>query len=115
MVGRSVLGRILAYCGSRSIVIYLAFACFMAVSRIVLVKVAPGLGVDLIALAALIAGVVGPLILAQMVNGTRFDFLFKRPERFRLSGARQREGAGLAGASLRAPLQPVAAADAGAR
>lgn len=78
-------GRVLSYCGSQSIVIYLAFAVFMAISRVVLVKVAPGLGVDAIAFASLTAGIIGPLVLAKLVEGTRLDFLFRRPDVFRLA------------------------------
>jgi uncharacterized membrane protein YcfT len=77
-------GTILAYCGRQSIVIYLAFAVFMAIARIALGKLMPELGVDLIAAASLAAGIIAPLMLAKLIEGTRLDFLFKRPNVFRL-------------------------------
>ena len=90
------LGNILSYLGRQSIVIYLAFAIFMAAARQILLKLdaklSLGLSVDLVALAALMAGVIAPLILAWMVKRTRFAFLFTRPEAFRLKSQRERLG-----------------------
>ena len=51
-----------------------------------------GLGVDLVSLAALAAGIVAPLILAWMVKRTPLAFLFTRPDAFKLKDARQRLG-----------------------
>lgn len=90
----TVLGKILRYCGSQSISIYLAFAVFMAAARQILLKLDAkfdlGLGVDLISLAALMAGVIAPLILAWMVKSTPLAFLFTRPDAFRLKGVKHR-------------------------
>jgi uncharacterized membrane protein YcfT len=83
------LGAALAYCGRNSIVIYLAFTIFMAVTRTVLLKVGSGLGVPLdgglVALAAAASGLIGALVLNWMVQGTRFAFLFVRPATLRFA------------------------------
>lgn len=73
-------------CGQHSLVIYLAFFLPMAVTRIVLVK--SGIITDPGTVAALVTSVavVTPLMLHWLVRGTRLDFLFYRPERFRLQG-----------------------------
>ena len=90
------VGNMLAYCGRQSISIYLAFAIFMAAARQVLLKLDAklglDLGVDLVSIAALSAGIIAPLILAWMVKGTPLAFLFTRPEAFKLKDARQRLG-----------------------
>jgi uncharacterized membrane protein YcfT len=83
------LGDALGYCGRNSIVIYLAFTIFMAVTRATLLKAsgALGLGLDggLIALASATAGLFGALVLHLIVRNTRFGFLFVRPAMFRLA------------------------------
>jgi uncharacterized membrane protein YcfT len=80
----TMAGRVLRYCGSNSIAIYLAFTIFMAVTRTVLMKL-PVAVPELVALACTFAGVAGALLMAHVVRGTRLDFLFKRPHMFRLS------------------------------
>jgi uncharacterized membrane protein YcfT len=80
---RADLGTALAYCGRHSIVIYLAFALFMAPTRVVLLK-AGVLPLDVVALAVITVSVIGALLLRNLVQGTRADFLFVRPEAFRL-------------------------------
>lgn len=74
------LAGFLRYAGENSIVIYLAFFLPMAVTRIVLLKFAPGLGTGQIALIVTVMGVVVPLILHWLVRNTAFSFLFKRPD-----------------------------------
>ena len=71
-------------CGSHSLVIYLAFFLPMAMTRLALVK--SGIITDPGTVAALVtlAAVVVPLILRRLVRGSALDFLFYRPERFRL-------------------------------
>ncbi len=90
------IGNVLGYCGRQSISVYLAFAIFMAAGRQILLKLDAkfdiGLSVDLISFAALLAGVIAPLILAWMVKGTRLGFLFTRPDAFRLKDAKNRLG-----------------------
>jgi len=90
------VGNVLAYCGRQSISIYLAFAIFMAAARQVLLKLDAklglGLGVDLVSISALAAGIIVPLILAWMVKRTPLAFLFTRPDAFKLKDPRQRLG-----------------------
>ena len=69
----------LRYCGENSIVIYLAFFIFMAGTRAMLLRFAPGLGLTLIAAITTAAGVVGPLLLFWSTRHTKLSFLFKRP------------------------------------
>ncbi|MDE2383455.1 MAG: acyltransferase family protein [Alphaproteobacteria bacterium] len=75
----------LRYCGENSIVIYLSFFLFMASTRTVLLKFAPGLGLNAISLLTTMAGVIGPVLLFWATRGTRLDFLFKRPAWARLA------------------------------
>jgi uncharacterized membrane protein YcfT len=74
--------------GENSIVIYLAFFLFMAGTRWLLLEVATGLEPGMIALIVTTAGVVGPLVLHRLVQGTRLAFLFERPPAFHLVPAR---------------------------
>ncbi len=74
----------LRYCGQNSIVIYLAFFLFMAGTRSVLLRFAPGFDLGVIALMTTAAGVVGPLLLFWATRKTALSFLFKRPEAFKL-------------------------------
>ena len=69
----------LRYCGENSIVIYLAFFLFMAGTRAMLLRFAPGLGLSLIAATTTAAGVIGPLVLFWVTRHTNLAFLFKRP------------------------------------
>jgi len=82
-------GRALAYCGRNSIKIYLAFPLFMGPARVVALKLGSIIPDWAAALISMSAGVIGALILAHIVNGTRFDVLFKRPNAFALSTSRQ--------------------------
>lgn len=88
MLTRSGLASQLAYCGRNSIVIYLAFTLFMGPTRQVLLKFAGGLPGEVIALAAMAAGVIGSLVLHAMVRNTRLSFLFERPSAFKLTKAK---------------------------
>jgi uncharacterized membrane protein YcfT len=73
------------YCGQNSIVIYLAFFLPMAATRTLLVKT--GLVPDIGAMALLItaAGVLGALAIWWSVRGTRANFLFERPDAWRIA------------------------------
>ena len=75
----------LRYAGENSIVIYLAFFLFMAVTRTVLLRLnlIPDLG--MVALVTTVAGVLGPVFLFWAVNNTRLAFLFHRPSWARLA------------------------------
>lgn len=74
----------LLYCGQNSIVIYLAFFLFMAGTRSLLLKFAPGFDLGIIALMTTAAGVIGPLLLFWATRKTGLVFLFRRPPAFRL-------------------------------
>ncbi|MBS0242011.1 MAG: acyltransferase family protein [Proteobacteria bacterium] len=87
---RPWLGRALMFCGKNSIVIYLAFTLFMASTRTLLLKLAPGLDGGLVTLACVATGVVGPLLLDRLFRGTRLGFLFTRPRWARLQSERPR-------------------------
>jgi len=73
------------YCGQHSIVIYLAFFLPMAATRTLLVKtsIIPDVGAMAIVITA--AGVVGALALWRAVRNTRANFLFERPDLFRIA------------------------------
>ncbi len=77
-------GGALAYLGRNSIKVYLAFPLFMGPARVVALKLEafiPDWGAALISTAA---GVAGALVLAHVVQGTRFGFLFARPSSWKL-------------------------------
>ncbi len=86
VLARSSCGTALAYCGRNSIVIYLAFALFMAPARILLLKLGGGALLDIAALATTTASVAGALLLHSIVSNGRLAFLFVRPDRFRITG-----------------------------
>jgi uncharacterized membrane protein YcfT len=79
----------LRYLGANSIVVYLAFFLFMAASRAVLVRVAPWLGVDMIAVLVTTAGIVGPVMLYLVVRKTPARLLFERPQWVRVESWRK--------------------------
>jgi uncharacterized membrane protein YcfT len=83
-------GRALIYCGRNSIVIYLAFTIFMAITRTILVKLNLGLDGGVMALASATAGLFGALILHALVRNTPLGFLFVRPAMFQVGGAAPR-------------------------
>jgi uncharacterized membrane protein YcfT len=78
-----------AYCGRKSLPIYLSFAIPMAVARILLVRTQivsdPG------SMAAIVtaAAILGPLALEALVRGTWASFLFERPAWAHLSAGRR--------------------------
>ena len=76
------LGQSLIYCGRNSIVIYLAFTIFMAITRTIMVKLNLGLDGGLMALVSAAAGLFGALILHLCVRHTPLKFLFVRPALF---------------------------------
>lgn len=82
-------GRALAFCGRNSIAIYLAFPLFMGPARVVALKLGSIIPDWAAALISMSAGVFGALILAHLVKGTRFAFLFTRPKAFAWSTARR--------------------------
>lgn len=78
----------IAYCGSNSIVLYLAFAIPLAIaSKLVF---SSGWLQDVGSIAALVtlAAIAALLLLHRLVRDTALRFLFERPARFRLGAAR---------------------------
>jgi uncharacterized membrane protein YcfT len=73
------------YCGRNSIVIYLAFFLPMAATRALLIKtnVIPDVGAMAIVVTA--AGVVGALAMWWAARNIRANFLFERPNMFRIT------------------------------
>jgi uncharacterized membrane protein YcfT len=79
----------LRYAGEHSIVIYLAFFLPMAATRAALLKSGVVTDLGMVALIVTTAGVIVPLILHWFVQGTRFDFLFRRPAFFYIDRPRR--------------------------
>ena len=77
-------GEVLRYLGENSIVVYLAFFLFMATTRTLALKFAPGLGPDVISIATTLAGVIGPVVLFWLTRNSALSFLFRRPAWARL-------------------------------
>jgi uncharacterized membrane protein YcfT len=73
------------YCGQHSIVIYLAFFLPMAATRTVLLKTGIVADVGTISLLVTAAGVVGALAMWWTARATGANFLFERPDRFRIA------------------------------
>jgi uncharacterized membrane protein YcfT len=74
----------LAYVGSRSLYVFLAFFLPMAATRVVMLKLGVENG-DLITFAAVLLGVTLPLVAERFVRGTPLAFLFARPKFLRLA------------------------------
>ncbi len=72
------------YCGRHSIVIYLAFFLPMAATRIALVKSGWIADAGTLSLIVTTVAVIVPLLLYWLSRGTALNFLFERPERFKL-------------------------------
>jgi uncharacterized membrane protein YcfT len=79
LLARTGFAEWLRYLGANSIVVYLSFFLFMAVTRSVGLKVTPNVNVDALAAATTLAGVIGPVLLFWLVRKTPLSFLFKRP------------------------------------
>ena len=88
--------RPLRYAGGNSIVIYLAFFLPMAATRVALLKFAPGLDLGIVALIITAAGVLTPLALHRLVNGTVLSVLFERPSWARLPAKTMRSASAAA-------------------
>ncbi|MFM9974891.1 MAG: acyltransferase family protein [Beijerinckiaceae bacterium] len=83
------IGRIFASLGQQTLVVFVAFFLPMAITRVILVKLGIGAGGGwIIGFASLLitaVAVITPLLMARLVQGTWFAFLFQRPG-FGLSG-----------------------------
>ena len=81
VLSRFKMADFLRYLGQHSIVVYLAFFAPMIITREVLLKFAPGLGLGNISLIVLFASVIGPVIAYEFTRITGwFGFLFARPK-----------------------------------
>ena len=90
----------LAYCGSRSLFIYLAFVLPMAAMRLFLLKTGLIASIGWISVIVAATAIAAPLALEASVRGTWLAFLFKRPHWARFPSADERPSA------IR-PLAPV--------
>jgi uncharacterized membrane protein YcfT len=72
----------LRFCGTHSIVIYLAFFLPMAVTRTVLLKTGLIADIGTISLIVTIAGVTGALAIWRLALKLHANFLFERPDAF---------------------------------
>ena len=79
LLSQSDLCRPLRYCGSNSIVIYLAFFLGMAASRVILLKTGIVTDIGTVSLLVTAAGITGALVLHWLVRNTPLRFLFERP------------------------------------
>jgi uncharacterized membrane protein YcfT len=79
LLGRAGLAGWLRFCGSNSIVIYLAFPIPMAAARLALVKSGIINDVGVVQILVTICAVAVPLASAALVRGTVLDALFRRP------------------------------------
>ncbi|HUI97675.1 MAG TPA: acyltransferase family protein [Xanthobacteraceae bacterium] len=77
----------LRFCGQNSIVIYLSFFLPMAATRVLLLRSGLIGDIGVVSLIVTTAGVLGALALWWATRGTRLDFLWVRPARFRLAPA----------------------------
>jgi uncharacterized membrane protein YcfT len=87
IVGGTLLARVqllnaLRFCGTHSIVIYLAFFLPMAVTRTVLLKTGLIADIGTISLIVTIAGVTGALAIWRLALMLNANFLFERPDAF---------------------------------
>lgn len=89
LLARANLFGFLRFCGAHSIVIYLAFFLPMATARTLLLKFSP-FDIGTISLLVTIGGVVGALALWRLALALGADFLFRRPDAFRLAPAKPR-------------------------
>jgi uncharacterized membrane protein YcfT len=80
---------LLRHAGEHSIAVYLAFFLPMAATRILLLKTGIVTDIGTIAFLVTMAGVITPLVLRWLVDGTRFNFLFKRPALFYIDRPRR--------------------------
>lgn len=77
----------LAYVGQHSLYIFLSFFLPMAATRMVMVRLGIENG-DLITFAAMIVAVISPIIAYRLLEKTPLNFLYTRPDAFRLTAPR---------------------------
>ncbi|KAB1076084.1 acyltransferase family protein [Methylobacterium planeticum] len=76
----------LRLCGTRSIVIYLAFFLPMAATRTLLVKTGAVPDIGVASLIVMAVAVLVPLAVERAIRGTALSFLFRRPRAFHIAG-----------------------------
>ena len=76
---------VLRFCGEHSIVIYLAFFLPMAASRTLLLRSGLLADIGMVSLIVTIAGIAGSLLIWQAALRLRANFLFERPDAFRVA------------------------------
>jgi len=81
---------VLRYCGEHSIVIYLAFCLPMSMTRVLLLKTGVISDIGTISLIVTAMGIIGALAMGWIARATMLNFLFERPETFRLAPQRRR-------------------------
>jgi uncharacterized membrane protein YcfT len=79
----------LRYCGEHSIVIYLAFFLPMAASRTLLLKISPDQHIGAISLTVTIVGVIGAVMIWWGARAAGANFLFERPDAFRIASGKR--------------------------
>jgi uncharacterized membrane protein YcfT len=75
----------LRFCGEHSIVIYLAFFLPMASTRTLLLKTGLIHDIGTISLIVTVVGVVGAVAIWRIALAARANFLFERPDAFRIA------------------------------
>jgi uncharacterized membrane protein YcfT len=78
----------LGFLGRRSLIVYLAFFLPMGATRLLLLKVAPHLDVDIISLVVTVAAITGPLLLERVLRHSPLSFFFERPRWARIAAPR---------------------------
>jgi uncharacterized membrane protein YcfT len=85
LLARSGFLDLLRYCGQHSIVIYLAFFLPMAVTRVSLLKSGLIANIGSVSLIVTCAGVAGALVIWRAALAAHANFLFERPDAFRIA------------------------------
>ncbi len=74
----------LRYAGAHSLVIYLSFFFPMAATRTLLIG-AGASHIGIVSLIVTLSAVIIPLVVERLLRGTRLDFLYHRPDSFRMT------------------------------
>jgi uncharacterized membrane protein YcfT len=80
LLARTLIGEPFRYVGSKSLAVYLTFFLPMAFTRLLLTHLWPAGDPGIIAALVTLAAVVFPLVTEWLVRGTRFSFLYVRPD-----------------------------------
>jgi uncharacterized membrane protein YcfT len=80
----------LRFAGENSIVVYLAFFLPMAITRTVMLKLGFIHDIGTVSVIVTLVAAITPLLFFSLVRGTWANFLFERPQAFRLEAPRRR-------------------------